>query len=45
VFAAFGIHILLGGAFEVRTAAAMTLRTIVWVVIYTYSFRRLAAKV
>ena len=30
VFAAFGAHILGGGAFEVRTIAAMSLRTVVW---------------
>lgn len=31
VFAAFGAHILGGGAFEARTVAAMSLRTLVWV--------------
>ena len=45
VFAAFGIHMLLGGAFEMRTVAAMALRTTVWAAIYKYSSRRLAAKV
>ena len=45
VFAAFGIHMLLGGAFELRTVAAMSLRTTVWAVIYRYSARRLASKV
>jgi hypothetical protein len=30
VFAAFGAYILGGGAFEVRTIAAMSLRTVVW---------------
>lgn len=30
VFAAFGAHILSGGAFEMRTVAAMSLRTVVW---------------
>jgi hypothetical protein len=30
VFAAFGAHILGGGAFEARTIAAMSLRTLVW---------------
>lgn len=39
VFAAFGIHILLGGAFEVRTLIAMSLRTVVWVVIFVYAAR------
>ena len=43
VFAAFGVHMLLGGAFEVRTVAAMSLRTIVWAVIFAYASRRIAA--
>jgi hypothetical protein len=30
VFAAFGAHILGGGAFEMRTVAAMLLRTVLW---------------
>ena len=30
VFAAFGLHIAMGGAFEPRTAGAMTLRSLVW---------------
>jgi hypothetical protein len=29
-FAAFGWHVATGGVFEVRTVAAMTLRTLVW---------------
>ena len=29
-FAAFGWHVLAGGAFEQRTVAAMTLRTLLW---------------
>jgi hypothetical protein len=33
VFVAFGVHILLGGAFETRTIAAMTIRSLVWIVI------------
>jgi uncharacterized membrane protein (DUF2068 family) len=45
VFAAFGIHVLLGGAFELRTVAAMSLRTTVWAVIYRHSSRRLSSKV
>ena len=35
VFAAFGVHILLGGEFEMRTVGAMTLRSVVWVIIAT----------
>ncbi len=31
-FAAFGVHVALGGAFEMRTLVAMTLRTAFWVV-------------
>ena len=30
VFIAFGVHILMGGAYEVRTVAAMSLRCLVW---------------
>jgi len=33
VFAAFGVHVALGGAFEARTAWAMLLRSLVWVLI------------
>jgi hypothetical protein len=30
VFAALGVHVALGGAYEVRTVAAMALRTAAW---------------
>ncbi len=30
VFAALGIHILMGGVYEIRTVGAMTLRCVVW---------------
>jgi hypothetical protein len=30
VFIAFGGHILMGGAYEIRTVGAMTLRSLVW---------------
>jgi len=30
VFAAFGLHVAMGGAFEMRTVFAMTLRSTVW---------------
>ena len=43
VFAAFGIHMFLGGAFEMRTVAAMTLRTAVWAMIFAYASRRITA--
>jgi len=39
VFAAFGVHIALGGAFEPRTVAAMTLRTALWVAIAALALR------
>lgn len=32
VFVALGIHIYLGGAYELRTVGAMTLRSLVWLV-------------
>lgn len=31
VFAAFGAHVAMGGAYEMRTLAAMTLRSLVWI--------------
>jgi hypothetical protein len=44
VFAGLGWHIAAGGAFEARTVAAMTLRTLVWAAIatlaYFFTFRR-----
>ena len=33
-FAAFALHLALGGAYEVRTLVAMTIRTLVWAFIY-----------
>lgn len=42
-FAAFGLHINSGGAYEQRTVIAMSLRTLVWVVISglaAYALRR-----
>ena len=41
VFIAFGIHIFLGGMFEVRTVGAMTIRSVVWVVIAASACRAL----
>ena len=35
VFAALGVHIAMGGAFEMRTVYAMTLRSFVWM---TFAF-------
>jgi hypothetical protein len=39
VFGAFGIHAAAGGAFETRTAWAMTLRSAVWILIAALAFR------
>jgi len=39
VFAALGIHIYSGQAYELRTVIAMTLRTLVWVTISTVAFQ------
>jgi hypothetical protein len=39
VFCAFGIHVAAGGAYEARTAWAMTLRSAVWIVIAALIFR------
>jgi hypothetical protein len=33
VFAAFGVHIFRGGAYELRTVMAMTLRSLTWLAI------------
>lgn len=41
VFIAFGIHIFLGGAFEVRTAGAMVIRSAVWILIAASACRAL----
>jgi len=42
VFAAFGVHVLGGGAHETRTAVAMTLRTLVWAALAAVAWRALA---
>ncbi|MFA5372446.1 MAG: hypothetical protein WC298_10805 [Sideroxydans sp.] len=41
VFAAFGVHIYSGGAFEQRTVIAMSMRTLVWAVIAILAVRTL----
>ncbi|MHB1092848.1 hypothetical protein [Thiobacillus sp.] len=40
-FAAFGVHVASGGAYELRTVIAMSMRTLVWVVIAAIAWRRL----
>lgn len=39
-FAAFGVHVLKGGAYEARTVAAMSLRSVVWLVISWLAWTR-----
>lgn len=39
VFAAFGLHVAGGGAYEARTVGAMTLRTVVWLAIAVTTFK------
>jgi hypothetical protein len=39
VFVAFGMHIVGGGAFEMRTVVAMTLRSVIWCSIAALSWR------
>lgn len=41
VFAGLGIHIAMGGTFEVRTIVAMTFRTLIWCAIYLVLCRSL----
>ncbi len=40
-FAAFGAHVVSGGAYEQRTLIAMSLRTLVWAAIAVVAYRRL----
>lgn len=40
-FAAFGVHVQSGGAYELRTVIAMTARTAVWTAIAFVAWRRL----
>jgi hypothetical protein len=40
-FAAFGVHVQSGGAYEQRTVIAMSLRTLIWVVIATLAVQAL----
>lgn len=44
VFAAFGVHVARGGAYEVRTVAAMTLRSVLWLAIAWFATRRLGRR-
>jgi len=40
-FAFFGLHIFKGGEYETRTVAAMSLRSLVWLSIFIFSYRKL----
>lgn len=40
-FVAFGVHVLFGGAYELRTVIAMSLRTLVWALIAAISWQQL----
>lgn len=40
VFAAFGLHVARGGAYEARTVGAMVFRTGVWAVVAAVAWRR-----
>lgn len=44
VFAAFGVHVLGGGAHETRTVVAMTLRTLVWAALAVIAWKALAPR-
>jgi hypothetical protein len=39
VFAAFGVHVWSGGAYELRTVGAMSLRSVVWIGIAIIALR------
>ena len=41
IFATFGLHILSGGSYEMRTVAAMSLRTVVWLMISAIAYKNL----
>ena len=43
-FAAFGVHVLAGGAYELRTPLAMGLRTTVWMAIAALAWRQLPGR-
>ncbi len=41
VFAAFGVHVARGGTYELRTVAAMSIRSAVWIIIAWQAARRI----
>jgi uncharacterized membrane protein (DUF2068 family) len=44
VFAGFGLHVAVGGDFAPRTAYALLLRSVVWVLIAAFAARRLLGR-
>jgi hypothetical protein len=44
IFAVFGLHVVQGGAYEMRTVGAMTLRTAVWLAITMIAMRKIGWK-
>ncbi len=44
VFAGFGLHVLLGGAFEPRTVAALAFRTVSWAGLAVAAWRHLGSR-
>lgn len=44
VFAAFGVHVALGGAYEMRTVGALALRGLIWMAIAGLACRRLGCR-
>jgi hypothetical protein len=44
VSAAFGIYVLMGGNYELRTVAAMGVRTIVWLIISVVAYQQVNPK-
>ena len=44
-FAAFGGHVVFGGAFEMRTVGAMVLRSVTWIAIAFAAYRSLVCQV
>ncbi|MCK5604624.1 hypothetical protein KAR91_22235, partial [Candidatus Pacearchaeota archaeon] len=44
VFAVLGLYILNGGIYETRTIGAMSLRSIVWILIYIFSYREVGRR-
>lgn len=44
VFAALDLHVLTGGSYEIRAIAAMSLRTLVWLIIAVLAYNHLHRK-